>query len=127
MAEVSDRVRLTGMRFSAVHGVYEFERITPQPFVVDVTCHLMPRPAEAGASPDDLATTVDYADLSGRIAAVVTGEPVNLIETLAERIAAICLDHPLVATADVTVHKPEAQLPVDLADMSITLTRSRIR
>ena len=55
MAEVSDRVRLTGMRFSAVHGVYEFERITPQPFVVDVTCHLMSRPAEAGASPRTLS------------------------------------------------------------------------
>lgn len=117
-----DRIRLTGLRFSATHGVYDFERVEPQPFIVDVECELAPRPAS-----DDLATTVDYADLSGRIAAVVTGEPVNLIETLAERIAAICLDHPLVATADVTVHKPEAQLPVDLADVSITLTRSRIR
>mgnify|MGYP001544772406 FL=1 len=121
MAEPSpDRVRLTGMRFRATHGVYDFERVEPQDFVVDVTCDLAPRTAS-----DDLATTVDYADLARAIAGDVTGEPVNLIETLAERIAATCLSRPLVSAVEVTVHKPQARMPVELADVAVTITRRR--
>lgn len=117
-----DRVRLTGMRFDATHGVYDFERVEPQAFVVDVDCRLSQRP-----SSDDLATTVDYAELSRAIAADVTGEPVNLIETLAERIAATCLSRPLIEAVEVTVHKPDARMPVELADVAVTITRSLTR
>jgi 7,8-dihydroneopterin aldolase/epimerase/oxygenase len=121
MAEASpDRVRLTGMRFRATHGVYDFERVEPQDFVIDVSCQLAPRPAS-----DELDTTVDYAELAGAIAADVTGEPVNLIETIAERVAASCLSRPLVAAVEVTVHKPEARMPVELADVAVTITRRR--
>ena len=119
-AAVPDRVRLTGMRFSATHGVYDFERVQPQSFVVDLTCDLLPRP-----NSDELATTVDYAQLASEVAADVTGPPVNLIETLAERVAATCLQHPLIAAVEVTVHKPNAAMPVDLTDVAVTLTRSR--
>ncbi|MFT4216924.1 MAG: dihydroneopterin aldolase [Micropruina sp.] len=115
-----DRVRLTGMRFRTTHGVYDFERVEPQDFVIDVSCELAPRPAS-----DDLATTVDYAELSRAIAADVCGEPVNLIETLAERVAATCLSRPPVAAVEVTVHKPEARMPVELADVAVTITRRR--
>jgi len=117
-----DRIRLTGMRFSATHGVYDFERKAPQPFVIDLTCDLIQRPVS-----DDLATTVNYAELVHSVAGVVNGEPVNLIETLAERIASSCLTHPLIASVEVTVHKPEADLPVELADVAVTIHRSRIR
>lgn len=115
-----DRIRLTGLRFSATHGVYDFERVEPQPFIVDVECELAPRPAS-----DDLATTVDYAELSRAIAADVTGEPVNLIETLAERVAATCLSRSAIQSVEVTVHKPGARMPVELADIAVTITRSR--
>jgi len=108
------------MRFRTTHGVYDFERVEPQDFVVDVTCDLAPRTAS-----DDLATTVDYADLARAIAGDVTGEPVNLIETLAERIAATCLSRPLVSAVEVTVHKPQARMPVELADVAVTITRRR--
>lgn len=121
MAEPSpDQIRLTGMRFRTTHGVYDFERVEPQDFVVDVRCDLVPRSAS-----DELATTVDYADLSRAIAADVTGESVNLIETLAERIAATCLSRPLVSAVEVTVHKPQARMPVELADVAVTITRRR--
>lgn len=115
-----DRVRLAGMRFSAVHGVYDFERLQPQTFVVDLTCDLSPRPDS-----DDLATTVDYAELSKAVQADITGQPVNLIETLAERVARTCLNHPLIAAVEVTVHKPDAAMPVELDDVAVTITRSR--
>jgi dihydroneopterin aldolase len=108
------------MRFSATHGVYDFERAQPQTFVVDVTCELLSRPDS-----DELATTLDYAELARVIAADVTGEPVNLIESLAERIARTCLRHPLVGAVEVTVHKPNAVMPVELTDITVTITRSR--
>lgn len=117
-----DQIRLTGMRFSATHGVYDFERVDPQTFIVDVECDLAPRPAS-----DDLATTVDYAELSRAIAADVTGEPVNLIETLAERVAATCLSWSAIESVEITVHKPDARMPVELADVAVTITRSRTR
>ncbi|MBK8448130.1 MAG: dihydroneopterin aldolase [Micropruina sp.] len=119
-AIVPDRVRLTGLRFSAIHGVHEFERTRPQTFVVDVTCELMPRQQS-----DELASTVDYAELSREIEAAVTRDPVNLIETLAERIAATCLHHSLVGAVEVTVHKPDAPMPVQLSDVAVTIRRSR--
>ena len=56
---------------------------------------------------------------------LVTGEPVDLIETLAERIAATCLSRPLVSAVEVTVHKPQARMPVELADVAVTITRRR--
>ena len=119
-ATIPDLVRLTGMRFSAIHGVYDFERVRPQSFVVDLTCELLPRPKS-----DELSTTVDYAELSRAVGDDVTGEPVNLIESLAERIAGTCLAHPLIAAVTVTVHKPDAVMPIALADISVTIRRSR--
>jgi len=118
-AAVPDRVRLIGMRFSANHGVYDFERNHPQDFVVDLTCELSPR-----ENSDELTTTVDYAELSRVVAADVTGPPVNLIETLAERVAASCLRHPAIAAVEVTIHKPDASMPVELTDVAVTITRS---
>ncbi len=121
MAEPSpDQVRLTGMLFRTTHGVYDFERVEPQDFVVDVVCDLA-----SPAASDELSTTVDYAELSRAIAADVTGEPVNLIETLAERIAATCLSRLQVSAVEVTVHKPQARMPVELADVAVTITRRR--
>lgn len=117
-----DLIRLTGLRFSAIHGVYDFEREEPQSFVVDLTCELAPRP-----DADDLATTVDYAALSRSVEAVVLGDPVNLIETLAQRIATACLAEPLLERVTVTVHKPQAAMPVALDDVAVTITRSGTR
>jgi dihydroneopterin aldolase len=121
MAEwTGDLVRLTGMHFLAKHGVYDFERAKAQDFVVDVTCQLAARD-----DVDDLDTTVDYATLSSAIEADVKRDSVNLIETLAERIAATCLSHPLITRVEVTVHKPRARMPVTVADVSVTITRSK--
>lgn len=113
-----DRLRLTGIRIEAAHGVYDFEKESPQPFLIDVLATLVPRPLS-----DDLSTTVDYSVLAGAIAATATETSVDLIETLAEKVAATCLAEPLIAEVEVTVHKPEAPLPVPTADVSVTITR----
>ena len=119
---MTDRIRLTGLRVRGHHGVYDFERAEGQDFVVDAELELDLAPA---AGSDDVTDTVHYGELAGRLADVVAGEPVNLIETLADRIAAVCLADERVAAATVTVHKPGAPIPQEFADVAVTLRRER--
>jgi 7,8-dihydroneopterin aldolase/epimerase/oxygenase len=119
-AAVTDRIRLTGLRAHGRHGVLPEERRDGQEFVVDVDLEVDVR--EAAAS-DDLSSTVDYGVLAQRLVAVVSGEPVDLLETLATRLADVCLVEPRVGAATVTVHKPQAPVPVPVADVSVTVTR----
>lgn len=115
-----DRIRLTGLRVHGRHGVFEQERRDGQDFVVDVVLGLDLRPA--GTS-DALADTVHYGELAQALAAVVAGEPVGLLEVLAERLATVCLSDPRVTRAEVTVHKPQAPIPLEFADVSVTVVR----
>jgi dihydroneopterin aldolase len=117
---MTDRITLTGLRVRGRHGVFDFEREQGQDFVVDVTLALDLR---AAARSDDVADTVHYGELTERLVEIVAGEPVNLIETLAERLAAACLADPRVDSATVTVHKPQAPIPHDFADVAVTVTR----
>jgi dihydroneopterin aldolase len=104
----TDRIILEGMRFFGYHGTLPAERSLGQPFVVDVElgCDL-----QAAGRSDDLDQTVDYSDVYQQARAVVEGEPVNLTETLAERIAAAVLDrHARVQVVRVKVAKPHVRL-----------------
>ena len=119
---MSDRITLTGLRVRGRHGVYDFERVQGQEFVVDVTLEIDLGPA---ARSDDVRDTVHYGKVAERLVAIVAGEPVNLIETLADRLAAACLVDQRVESVTVTVHKPQAPIPHDFADVAVTLTRKR--
>ena len=103
-----DRILLRGMIFHGRHGTLPAERELGQPFVVDVEMHLDLRPA--GTS-DDLEQTVDYSEVHRRAREIVEGEPVNLTETVAERIATEVLEeHPPVQSVRVRVAKPHVRL-----------------
>jgi 7,8-dihydroneopterin aldolase/epimerase/oxygenase len=117
-----DRITLRGISAVGHHGVFDFERQQGQPFIVDVSCRL--DLAEAAAT-DDLATTIDYGALAKSVADDIERDPLNLIEALAERIAQTCLRHAAVVEVEVTVHKPQAPMPVPVADVAVTLTRSK--
>ncbi|GAA0421304.1 dihydroneopterin aldolase [Acrocarpospora corrugata] len=117
-----DSVALRGVRARGRHGCLPAERELGQEFVVDATLFLDTAPA---AATDDLTRTVDYGALAGELAAIVSGEPVNLIETLADRLAQACLKHDVVAEAEIRVHKPAAPIPVPFADVVVTVRRSR--
>ena len=119
---MTDRITLAGLRVRGFHGVFDFERRDGQDFVVDVQLELDLRPAAAS---DDVADTVHYGELADALAKVIAGEPVNLIETLADRLATVCLADPRVSAATVTVHKPGAPIPLEFADVAVTLRRSR--
>jgi dihydroneopterin aldolase len=119
----ADRVCLTGLRAFGRHGVLDHERRDGQEFVVDAALWLDTRPAAAA---DDLTLTVDYGAVAARLAAIVSGEPVALIETLADRLAAACLAAgQLVREVEITVHKPHAPLSVAFGDVTVTIRRSR--
>jgi dihydroneopterin aldolase len=115
-------ITLSGLRVRGHHGVFDFEREQGQDFVVDVTLELDLAPAAAS---DRVSDTVHYGELAGALAAVVAGEPVNLIETLADRLVTVCLTDARVAAATVTVHKPQAPIPHDFADVAVTIRRDR--
>ncbi len=117
----SDRIVLTGVTAHGHHGVYDSERELGQEYVVDVALGLDTRPAAAG---DDFGRTVDYGVLAQRLYDEVSGEPVALIETLAQRLADVCLAPP-VDWVEVTVHKPHAPIAVPFTDVSLTIHRSR--
>lgn len=120
--DAADEITLTGIRAFGHHGVYADEKRDGQDFVVDATLALSLRRA---AETDDVADTVHYGELAERIAAVVAGEPVDLLETLAQRIADVVLADARVARTVVTVHKPRAPIAVPFADVSVTIRRDR--
>ena len=117
-----DRIAVRGISAHAHHGVYDWERERGQTFRVDAVLEVDTAPAAAG---DELAKTVNYAELAQRLHAVLTGEPVNLLETLAQRLADVCLADPLVDAVEITVHKPDADLGVAFDDVTVAIHRTR--
>ncbi|WP_346621476.1 dihydroneopterin aldolase [Blastococcus montanus] len=117
-----DRIAVRGIRAHAHHGVYEFERERGQLFSVDAVLEV---DTAAAAAADDLQLTVNYAELAQQLRAVLDGEPVNLLETLAQRLADVCLANDLVDAVEITVHKPEAELGVPFDDVTVTVRRER--
>ena len=118
----TDRISLTGLRGHGYHGVLPAERERGQEFIVDAVVWL---DTSQAAATDDLSRTVDYSLLAGRLAGIVAGEPVALIETLAQRLATACLADERVLHAEVTVHKPDAPVGVPVSDVSVSIRRSR--
>ena len=117
-----DRITLTGLRVHANHGVFDFERAAGQEFVIDVSVAV---DLAAAASGDELARTVHYGELAEAVVAAVEGDPVDLIETVAERVAGVALGWAAVDEVEVTVHKPQAPISVPFADVSVTIVRGR--
>jgi 7,8-dihydroneopterin aldolase/epimerase/oxygenase len=122
VASTRDRITLTGVRVRAHHGVFDFERQEGQEFVIDVSVAV---DLSAAASVDDLDRTVNYGELAESVAAAVSRDPVDLIETVAERVAAVALEYSAVEEVEVTVHKPEAPISVPFTDVAVTIVRGR--
>jgi dihydroneopterin aldolase len=114
------RISILGIGARGSHGVYEHERREGQQFRVDVVIDVV-----RGDRSDDLSTTVDYGGLAEGVVSLVEGEPVQLIETLAERIAALCCQPPSVTRAQITVHKPQAPLRVPFDDVTVQVVHQR--
>ncbi|UOX99924.1 dihydroneopterin aldolase [Blastococcus sp. PRF04-17] len=117
-----DRIEIRGLRAHAHHGVYKREREQGQLFLVDAVLELDTRPA---AARDDLTVTVNYAEIAQRLHAALVHEPVDLLETLAQRLADVCLGYSLVDAVEITVHKPDADLGVPFGDVVVSIRRQK--
>jgi dihydroneopterin aldolase len=121
---MSDTISLHGLRVRGFHGVLPEERTVGQLFVADVTLDV---DTAAAAAADDLDLTVDYSTLAHQLAEVIGGEPVALIETLAQRLADVCLGFAVVDAVEVTVHKPDAPVGLPVSDVLVRIRRERRR
>jgi dihydroneopterin aldolase len=118
-----DRIVLAGMVFLARHGVNAPEKVEEQRFEVDVELGLDTRAAAAG---DDLTKTVDYRGVYELTRQVIEDTTLELIESLAEAVAANVLGaNGLVAEVVVRVRKPDVDLggPIDSAGVEIRRRR----
>jgi dihydroneopterin aldolase len=116
----TDELAILGVECFGHHGVFDFERREGQIFVIDLTLGL---DTSRAASSDDLSDTVDYGSLVAQVKAAVERDPVDLIETLAQRIADVCLLDDRVEWVRVTVHKPDAPIDATFRDVALTITR----
>lgn len=117
-----DRITLTGVTAVGHHGVFDFERREGQPFVVDAVLYL---DFTEAAQSDDVRDTAHYGEVAQRITDWITGEPLNLIEALAVRIAEGLLSEFALHAVDITVHKPQAPIEVPFGDVAVTVHRDR--
>jgi dihydroneopterin aldolase len=119
---MTDQLAVRGIEIYAHHGVFDFERREGQIFVIDLVLGMDTR---AAAASDDLTRTVHYGELVAAVQSAVQNDPVDLIETLAQRIADVCLSYEQVDRVDVTVHKPNAPIEATFSDVALTIRRSR--
>lgn len=119
---MTDRISLTGLRVRGRHGIFEHEKRDGQDFLVDLTVWI---DLYAAACSDDLADTLDYGALAGRVAEIVGGPPRDLIETVGAQIADEVMGDERVHAVEVTIHKPGAPIPLSFADVAVTVRRSR--
>ncbi|MFT4262673.1 MAG: dihydroneopterin aldolase [Nocardioides sp.] len=116
-----DELAVHGIECFGYHGVFEFERREGQTFVIDLVLGL---DTSAAAATDDLHQTVHYGTLVADVKAAVERDPVDLIETLAQRIADVVLLENRVQWVRVTVHKPDAPIEATFRDVALTITRA---
>ncbi|ATD72178.1 dihydroneopterin aldolase [Gordonia amicalis] len=119
---MADRIELRGLKVRGNHGVFDHERSDGQDFFIDVTLWLDLR---AAADTDDLAETVDYGALAQQVAAIVGGEPRDLIETVGAEVAETIMADERISACEVTVHKPSAPIPLTFDDVAVVTRRSR--
>ena len=122
------KISIRGLKVYAHHGVFEFERNYGQDFFIDADVWI---DGEAAATHDDLAQTVNYGALSDALVADAKANPVDLLETLATRLLALVMNFGggeqtgIVKKAKITVHKPNAPISQEFADVSVTVKAKR--
>ncbi len=118
---MTDRITLTGLTVYGHHGVFDFEKEQGQPFIADVTVWL---DLTAAVASDDVRQTLHYGELAEFVAGVIGGPARDLIETVAAEVADGVMTRWPVLAVEVTLHKPQAPIPLEFADVAVTIRRS---
>ena len=119
---MTDRITLTGLSVFAHHGVFEHERAYGQEFIVDLVVELDTR---AAATSDNVDDAVNYGTLALLVAREVKRDPVNLLETVAARVASAVLADERIGAVEVTIHKPQAPIETAFSDVSVSIRRTQ--
>jgi dihydroneopterin aldolase len=125
---MKQKIKLTGLRVFGYHGVFDFERQNGQDFYIDCSVWI---DGTKAALNDDLAKTVNYADLAKALVENAKSEPVDLLETLAQRLLDMVMNlgggdaTGMIQKAKVTVHKPNAPIVYDFEDVSVSVKAKR--
>lgn len=117
---MSDRIELIGIEGFGYHGLYPQERREGQRFLADVKLTL--KKSKAGKS-DALKDAIDYSKVVALVHETLVGEPVNLIEKLAEVIAEQILAQYSIKAVEVVLHKPDAPVGLKIADIAVRIKR----
>ncbi|WP_410772315.1 dihydroneopterin aldolase [Fontibacillus sp. BL9] len=118
-----DKMIIRRMEYFGYHGVFDEEQKLGQRFYVDLTLELDLR--RAGQN-DDLAETVNYAEVHELVKAIVEQKSFKLIEALAEHIASSVLDtYTMVDALTVGVTKPHPPFDIHFEGVTVELHRSR--
>jgi len=122
------KISIRGLKVYAHHGVFDFERAYGQDFFIDADIWI---DGAAAAANDDLAKTVNYGELADALVENAKANPVDLLETLANRLLELVMGFGggeqtgIVQKAKVTVHKPNAPISHEFSDVSVTVKAKR--
>ncbi|MGJ8692982.1 MAG: dihydroneopterin aldolase [Thalassotalea sp.] len=100
-----DKVFINGLSIQTTIGFFEWEKQIKQTLIFDLAMGWDIKPA---AKNDELAKTLDYADISLAIERFANANPVDLIETLAERVAEHLMSTYHIPWLSLKIHKPNA-------------------
>jgi 7,8-dihydroneopterin aldolase/epimerase/oxygenase len=116
---MTQKIQIKGLRVYGYHGVLEHERQDGQYFIVDATIVI---DAKRASATDDISNTVSYAEIANLISENVRNNPVNLLETLSQRLAdeVLFAASPWAKKVKITVSKPDA--PIDLYFDTVQVT-----
>jgi dihydroneopterin aldolase len=116
-----DIVFIKQLQVDTVIGVYDWEKTIQQRLVLDIVLHTDVR---AAAANDDIRLTLDYAVIADKVTKLITAQPIELIETVAEWVAAMLLSEFATETVEVTVSKPGAVPQAQTVGVQIVRSRS---
>jgi dihydroneopterin aldolase len=119
---MSDRIEIQAISAHGFHGVYPEERKNGQRFLVDLSLTLKSKKASKSDSLDD---AIDYSKVIAAVNKILIGDPVNLIEHLAEVISQKILKEFPVKSIEVVVHKPDAPVGVEVGDIAVRIIRNK--
>lgn len=105
-------------------GIYEHERLAPQRVRINVDLAVT---ETAGAAADDIVNVYNYEDVINGVKAVIASGHINLVETLAEEIAAHCLKTSIVEDVRVRVEKLDVYADCESIGIEIERKQSKSR